>query len=50
MTTLLHSFGDYIVLTVKKSLKIYITRNKIINEFRYILPAHKVVATHNTIH
>jgi hypothetical protein len=40
MITLLHSLGDYMLLTVKKCLKIYIVRNRInetINEFKYIL-------------
>jgi hypothetical protein len=38
ITTLLHSFGDYMILTVKKYLKINKKYDhEIIKEFKYIL-------------
>jgi hypothetical protein len=53
MITLLYSLGDYMVLTVKKIFQnVYCKKydHEIINGFKYILLAQKVVAIHNTTH
>jgi hypothetical protein len=51
MTILLQSLGDYMVLTVKKCLKIYKKYNHVtINKFKYIISVQRVIAVHNMIH
>jgi hypothetical protein len=51
MVTLLYFFTDYMILTVKKYLKIYKKyKHKIINEFKYIFLTQRVIIAHNTIH
>jgi hypothetical protein len=44
ITTLLHFFSDYMILTAKKYLNIYKKYDyEIINEFKYILSTQRVV-------
>jgi hypothetical protein len=51
MTALLHSLGDYMVLTTKKCIEIYKKYDhKIINKGKYIILAQRVVVVHNTAH
>jgi hypothetical protein len=51
ITTLLHSIDDYMILTVKKYLKIYKKYDhRIINELKYIISVKRVVVSHNTTH
>jgi hypothetical protein len=54
MTQLLHSLSNYMTLIVKKYLKIYTVRNRIIkqliNKFKYILSIQGVIASHNRVH
>jgi hypothetical protein len=49
---LLHSLGDYMVLTVKIFTTIYCKKydHETINKFKYILPVQRVVAEHNATH
>jgi hypothetical protein len=49
--TLLHSFDDYIILTIKKYLNICKKYDReIINKFNYILSNQRLVVAHNVTH
>jgi hypothetical protein len=49
MTILVSSLGDYMVLTLKKWLYKK-SDHEIINKFKYIILAQRVVVTHNATH